>query len=305
MGVLRMNKKELEGMMSMQEWKSKRREFINSFQTQVCQWEINRADRLETEEQFEHFTGHLDIVELHIPYTIWGYVFDMMEETRLLYPKEEKILVLAGDSLNLDMMSVFYQRSTDRSKPSDEWRDLIKFLRIAEKIYDHIIFMETNHDNRIWKMLMKTIVAKEIYDEVMKWMLSYRDAFNNEKFTKILTIRGAIFQIGDVLITHFENQSSVPGHISRDVIKFLLPRIEKDWNVVFQAHTHCQSKIPNDRKICIETGALCGVLDYWRRGKMKGKGKLTSVGYAVCDMIDGVADPNRSNFVFKGWEDWL
>lgn len=297
-----MNKEELF-------YKERRQAFIDSMEQQYCRWEVLRNDRLELEEQFEHFTGHIDIVELHIPYTQYGYLFDLMGQTLLIDTynpiKKNKMIVFAGDSLNLDMFSAFYQRSTDRSKPSVEWRDLLKVLRRAERIYDHIVFMTTNHDNRIWKLLMRNIVAKEVYDEVMQWMTSYEDAFNHERFTKIITVHGALFHIGDLIISHFENNSIVPGVICRDVIKYLTPREQKDWNIVIQAHTHAQSKILNDRKICIECGALCRTLDYWRRGKMKGKGKLTSLGYATCEMENGIADSNKTNPIFCEWEDYL
>jgi len=307
-----MNKKEFEKTF----YKERRQAFIDSMEQQYSQWEILRVDRLEQEKQFEKFTGHIDIIEMHIPYTKYGYLFDLMGRTLLMDTynpiKKKKMLICAGDSMNLDMFSAFYQRSTDRSKPSVEWRDLIKVLRRAEQIYDYIVFMVNNHDNRVWKMLMRNIIAKEVFDEIMHWMTSYHDAFNHEKFTKIITVpcsrfseQGVIFQIGDLIISHFENNSIVPGVVPRDVIKYLVPRIEKDWNIVIQAHTHAQSKIANDRKICIECGALCGTLDYWRKGSMKGKGKLTSLGYAVCDMENGVADPNKTDFVFCEWEGYL
>lgn len=269
----------------------------------LSRWEITRTRRLDLERQFLYFTGHLDIVELHIPYTRYKYVDELIGESQ--QRKGKKVLVCAGDSLNLDMFSRFYRTSSDDSKPSVEWKTLVEVLREAESIYDKIIFMVTNHDNRIFKLIRNEILGKERAEEVLEWMLDYAQAFEREHFKKIITVAGAIFQIGDVIITHFENNSIVPGVVPRDVIKYLIPRIEKQWNIVFQAHTHSQSKISNDRKIGIETGALCRVLDYWRSGKMQGKGKLSSLGYAVCDLKNGVADKNSADFVFKEWEDFL
>lgn len=277
--------------------------YIKELQSSMCRWEEMRAQRLSLEEHFKDFNGHIDIIEMHVPYTKFKYVYQLMKEASTR--KGKKMLVCAGDSMNLDMFSPFYQKSGDRSKPSDEWKTLLTVLRGAECIYDKIIFMETNHDNRIFKVIRNNILGRDRAEEAMKWMKTYQDAFEKEKFKKIITVKGAIFQIGDVLITHFENNSVVPGHIPRDVIKYLVPRMQKHWNIVFQAHTHSHSKIPNDRKIAIETGALCKTLDYWRRGKMQGKGKLTSLGYAVCEMRKGIADPNDSNFIFYEWEDWL
>jgi len=184
----------------------------------ICRWEIIRANRLLLEEQFKNFTGHLDIVELHIPYTKYHYVWDLMKETK--NRKGKKILVCAGDSLNLDMFSRFYQQSYDLSKPSEEWRGLIAVLKEAEAIYDKIIFMVTNHDNRIYKIIRREILGKDRADEVLDWMKSYSEAFANEGFKKVITVRGSLMQIGDILITHFENNSIVPGVVCRDVIKY-------------------------------------------------------------------------------------
>lgn len=270
---------------------------------ELCRWEVLRAQRLKLEKEFLKYTGHIDIVELHIPYTKYHYALEMMRDTRKRRGK--KLLIYAGDSMNLDMFSAFYKRSADRSKPSVEWELLIEVLRKSEEIYDRIIFMQTNHDNRIFKIVMNTFSSKEMSDEVINQMKTYKDVFNEHGLKKMVTVRGAIFQVGDIIISHFENNSIVPGVVPRDVIKYLVPRIEKEWNVVYQAHTHAQSKIVNDRKIAIETGALCPPLDYWRSGRMKGKGKMTSLGYAVCDMKNGIADPNNSNFIFCEYEGWL
>ena len=82
----------------------------------------------------------------------------------------------------------------------------------------------------------------------------------------------------------------------------LFPRLSKKWNICYQAHTHSQSKISIDGKTVIETGALIDTLDYWRSGKMSGTGKMSSYGYAVCEMINGKSDINKCNYIICGWE---
>ena len=74
-------------------------------------WEMKREHRRTLESELDGFTGLVHIVELHIPYTHWTDVEEMMEKAKNY--KGKKILVSAGDSINLDMFSFFYNTSTD------------------------------------------------------------------------------------------------------------------------------------------------------------------------------------------------
>ena len=95
------------------------------------------------------------------------------------------------------------------------------------------------------------------------------------------------------------------GTTSRSVGQYLIPRIERPFNLVVQAHTHAQSWIPVERKFIIESGCLAATMDYWRRGKLLGKGKLTTIGYASGYMRKGKAIINECRPIFKAWEDYI
>ena len=97
-------------------------------------WERKRKERLSLEKPFLHFTGHIDMIELHLPFAKYKYAFEMMERTKE-YPGK-KILVLAGDNINLDMFSYFYKASAETESPFKELENLIRFLKTAEKIYN-------------------------------------------------------------------------------------------------------------------------------------------------------------------------
>ena len=125
------------------------------------------------------------------------------------------------------------------------------------------------------------------------------------KIQKMDVVNNYLVQIGNILVTHLENNSVVAGKVDRDLVQYLTPRISKPWEVVFQAHTHSQSRIPIDRKLCIETGTLCDSLDYWVKGKMFGKGKHSTMGYGVCDMVKGKADMNTCNFIITEWQGYI
>ena len=291
---------ELEKNLSYEEIKRNWRKY---FYQAHSEWEIKRVKRLLIEELFEHYTGKIDMLEMHVPFTKYEYAFQMMDKTAEY--KGKKMLIEMGDNINLDMLSYFYHADSSTETPMQELNNFIRFLRTAEKVYDYILVMITNHDNRIYKFIDKMIKGKDQARALIEFVTSYSDIFEKVKLNKTVVVNDYILQIGSAIMTHFEDNSIVPATVARNIVKYLYPRIEKEWDTVFQAHTHCQLKLPVDRKLVIETGACCGMFDYWRNGKMNGKGKAGSVGYATCEMKNGVAIPNLSNFVFCEWEAWL
>lgn len=264
-------------------------------------WEQAKVERERTEREFNKYSGLLDVFELHIPYTHYEYLTDAFEKASKYKGKRTCVF---SDVLNMDMFSVFYARSSQKSLPTDELKAFINLLHIANEIYDHIIFLQSNHDKRLNKILRYGNLQKDQADEVQKFLYTYDDIFANEKLP-VICVDHYLVQIGDVIVAHLENNSSVPGSLDRWVVQYLTPRIKKEWNVCYQQHSHCQSRIAIDRKLVIETGALCETMDYWRDGKMKGKGKMSTVGYGQSVLKDGKADVNSSNFVICGWEGWL
>lgn len=272
----------------------------------VLQWKVRRTKRLVAEQQFQHFTGHVDMIELHVPYTQYQYFAEMVQ--RAENSKGKNLLVLAGDNMNLDLFSRYFHRSDERvvdASPYNELDTLIKLLRYAHDVYDRILYQETNHDKRMYKLIYHTMQEKAQAEEMCKFIKPIQDFFEENRLHKIVIAPDQLFQIGDVLITHFENNSKVPGSVPRQLVKYLLPRIQKTWQVVFQFHTHYQSKLPIMGKWCIEGGALCYSQDYWQQPKVKSEEKVPSIGYAQCDMVDGIVDVNSANFVWCAWDRWI
>lgn len=269
----------------------------------VPTWLTRKAGREELERQFSLFTGGMDICELHIPYTKWEYVEQMMADRQKT--KGNKLLFLDGDSVNFDMFSMFYPKSKDKIQPKFEREQFIEFLKIASSVYDRIIFLKTNHEARLYKILFKIADNKEQAEAYTDFVESLEETIKKNKINNLVSVDSPFFQIGDVIISHFENNSAVPGSIARQTIQYLIPRIRKAWNVVYQAHTHTQSMLPIDGKLFIETGAMIGSMDYWINGRMNGKGKFSTIGYAVGDMVKGQADLNTCKFVMKSWQEYI
>lgn len=266
----------------------------------VTNWSMRRASRVREEKLFEKFTGLIQTIEMHVPYTEWVYVFDMIKKAKAY--KGKKILVSGGDSLNLDMLSFFYHKGGSKTTPMEELAILIRFFKEAQKVYDHIIFLESNHETRLKKFIISAVPDRQQATEVIKLVKSLREIFDENKLDKIIYPNDFFFQIGDAIFSHFECNSGVPGSVARQIIQYLTPRIKKEWKVCYQHHTHTQLKMPIDGKTVVETGACIDTLDYWRSGKLSGKGKMSSIGYAEGIMKKGVIDVNSANFVLCGWE---
>jgi hypothetical protein len=270
---------------------------------EINNWEIRRASRLKTEKQFEKFTGLVHGVELHIPYTCWEYAYDMCKEAKNYDGK--KILLSGGDSVNLDAVSFFYKRGGAKRTVVEELTDLIKFLKYAQTIYDKIIFLESNHEQRLKKFIYRALDDRGQAKEVESMMKTLKQMFDDEGLDKVVFTSDFFFQVGDIVFNHFENNSTVPGTIMRNVIQYLYPRIKKEWNMVVSFHTHAQGLLPIDRKIAIENGCIAQTMDYWRSGKMLGKGKAISIGYGHYELNKGKAEINKCRPIICDWEGWM
>ena len=278
-------------------------EVLSDLSQMGLEWKKRRAARLRLETELSSFTGIIDAIELHIPYTEWQGVENMINQTKK--EKGNKILVLGGDSVNLDMFSFFYKTSPHKSSPKEEIQCLLEFIKRAGPIYKKIIFLTSNHEQRLEKILFKMIEDKDVSNEYLKFVHTYKDFFKDHKLDNVICVNDMLFQIGDIMFCHFENNSGVPGSVARQVVQYLMPRIEKVWNVAVQFHTHTQAKMPIDRKLIIEAGAMVDSLDYWVKGKVSGRGKLSTIGYARCKMEKGNAILNDCDIKIHKWQGYI
>jgi len=269
----------------------------------VPKWEHNRKDRLELESKFSNYTGNLDIVEFHIPYTRYEFVSKMLNEASSKQGK--KILVSGGDSVNFDVFSFFWKTSHDPSCAMAELEKLINVLRECERVYDQIVFISTNHERRLYKVLEKAIAGKDQVEAIKPFIKTFNDFFKESKLKKVVFADSNFIQLGDSIISHMENNSAISGSTRRWLIQYFAPRVYTPFNVIYGLHTHCQGQDTIERVKVIETGCIAETMDYWRSGKMNGRGKMSSIGYASGYMKNGLSDLNRCNPVFCGWEGYI
>jgi len=268
---------------------------------ELSNWEVNRTERLVLEDRFNAFTGHIDIFELHVPYTRYDLLEKAFKETSKL--KGKKMCVFNGDVANLDSFSRYHLTSRDTSKPWDEINSFIKVLKVAEKIYDHIIFVKANHDNRLLKVLTYMSQDKEQIHEIEKFIKTYKELFEESGVFNIVISPQYIFQVGKAIFTHIEKNHRNPYTTAFQIWEDLVPRMAKAWDIVYQSHTHKQHQFEIGGKRIVMTGCLTGKMDYPYNGKMKYK--FSTIGYGVCDMTKGEIDWDKSTYKRKDTEGYI
>jgi len=267
---------------------------------ELSQWEVNRTERIVLEKDFNDFTGHIDVFELHIPYTRYDLLEKAFDETSKL--KCKKMVVFNGDSCNLDTFSMFHKTSTDRSKPMDEIQKYIHILKLAQKVYNHVIFVKANHDERILKVLTYLSSDKEQIQEISEFVKTYQELFEERKLNIVISPQ-YLFQVGKAIFTHIEKNHKSPYTTAHQIWEDLIARVSKSWDLVMQSHTHRQGQLEINGKRIVFTGGLIGKMDYPYKGKMKYP--FSTIGYGVCDMHKGEIDWDKSTYKRKDTEGYI
>lgn len=110
---------------------------------------------------------------------------------------------------------------------------------------------------------------------------------------------GWLTQVGDLIVTHAEKYSSVPGSALRKIEEGLADFEHvyglDSWRVVVQAHTHAFSMIPwHSGKLLVEGGACCLTHGYQLTARMGGRPQR--IGYTTLTQSDGKTDLNSVKF---------
>lgn len=107
--------------------------------------------------------------------------------------------------------------------------------------------------------------------------------------------------LGDVIFSHAQRSSRVPGTSLRGVHEWLtdfehilgLPR----FRAVCQFHTHTQTYFPyKSDSVLIECGAMCEVPEYSTSDRVAGRPQRT--GYTTFDLVDGCIDMDSIRLVW-------
>jgi hypothetical protein len=112
---------------------------------------------------------------------------------------------------------------------------------------------------------------------------------------------GWLYQHGDVICTHAEKYSRVPGAALRGIDEWLTDFDGvlglNPWRVLVQAHTHAMAWIPwKSDRLVVECGAMCSLHGYQLQAKIAGRPQR--IGYLKLEQTKGVTDLNSVRLVW-------
>lgn len=171
--------------------------------------------------------------------------------------------------------------------------------------YPDVLVVEGNHDRPRFEKALRAMLPLEMV-HVIEYLtqgefssiraLAKRRGYQSIRFGPVKVGRHNVAwcaQEGDLLLSHAEAYSKVPGAAMRRVEEWM-SNLEDilgldPWRVVVQAHTHCLGWFPwKSSKLLVEQGCLCYVHPYQLDSKIYGTGQR--LGFVTLTQRDGVTD---------------
>lgn len=177
-------------------------------------------------------------------------------------------------------------------------------LEKLSETFPHVVCVSGNHDSPRFEKLLVDRLPLEAVD-IIRYLsggtLSTIDAMARQ-FPNVEVVSNKIdgrysaswyYQHGDLIVTHAEKFSRVPGAALRSVEDWLLDFEGalglKPWRVCSQAHTHQLGWFPfRADKLLIESGCMCHHHGYQFTAKIGGRPQR--LGWVSLEMRDGVTD---------------
>ncbi len=238
--------------------------------------------------------------DLHAPFhDPWSVAELIVREA-----KQTDTLIIGGDFTDSYAHSSFvkYERTTAQQ----EWAACDALLDQLSRAFREIVLISGNHDERLEKLLRRELTPETIFalEQIAEGPLDPLRAlsrrYKNVRIDGHKVGRfdmGWFTQFGDVIVSHAESFSKVPGTVVRNVEDWFTHKDEelglKPWRVLAQAHTHAMGWTPwkSDRSLW-ETGCLCEIHGYMLRAKIAGRNPQRRGYLTLQQSKDGVTDLN-------------
>lgn len=212
-------------------------------------------------------------------------------------------LILSGDVIDHYSISRFvpYERVTIEQEIAGA-DALLAHLSAA---FPDILIVEGNHDKPRFEKQIRSLLSPEMMHCVelltggnlsIIHMLAKR--YKNIRFAPQQAGHyklGWLTQVGDLVVSHAEKFSRVPGAALRQIDEGLTDFEQvyglKPWRVLVQAHTHQLGIFPfKADRLLVEGGAMCLTHGYQMTARMGGRPQR--IGYVSMDQRDGVTAIN-------------
>jgi predicted MPP superfamily phosphohydrolase len=216
-------------------------------------------------------------------------------------------LIISGDLMDFYSISRFlkYERVTIEQ----EIAGTDALLAQLSAAFPDILIVSGNHDSQRFEKQLRTLLAPEMMHVIelltggnlsVIHMLAKR--YPNVRFAPQQAGAHSLSwmtQVGDLLVTHAEKFSRVPGSALRQIDEGLTDFDHvynlKPWRVLLQAHTHAAGILPwKADRLLGETGCMCVTHGYQMTARMGGRPQRQ--GWVKLVQHDGHTDVNSVRF---------
>ncbi len=216
--------------------------------------------------------------------------------------KQTDLLIIGGDFTDSYSFSKFIK--TERVGAEQEWAACDALLSHLSEHFTEIVCIEGNHDMRLERHLRATLspdvmfAIEQLTGGELDPFKAIAKKYRNVSFAGHRVGRfnvGWFAQFGDLLVTHAEKFSIVPGSALRTIDAWFtnqdLALGLKPWRYIVQAHTHQLGWFPwKADRLLVESGCMCEIHGYMLHPRMGGLAQRR--GYVKLEQTNGVTDYN-------------
>jgi hypothetical protein len=233
--------------------------------------------------------------DFHAPFQHMAALADLCKQ-------EADTVIVAGDLQDHYSISRFLKYE---SVPiSQELASAQMILEQLSHRFPHIYCIEGNHDSARFEKLLADRLPHEAIDIIrflsktgsLSSMEALCSQFRNVELVKHKVGSHTVtwfMQKGDLIVSHAEKYSRVPGSALRGIEDWFSDferTLELDpWRVLVQAHTHAMAQFPfGADKVLVECGCMCLTHGYQLSARIAGRPQR--IGWASLSQRDGVTD---------------
>jgi predicted phosphodiesterase len=169
--------------------------------------------------------------------------------------------------------------------------------------YPDVLIVDGNHDRSRFEKQLRHLLSLEMMHVIdlltggnLSAIAVLAKRYANVRFAPIQVGRHKLSwcaQEGDLIVTHAEKYSRVPGAALRGIEEWFADQHEAigvhPWRVLIQAHTHQLGWFPwRSDRLLVEGGAMCEVHGYQLDARIAGRPQR--LGYVTLNQRDGVTD---------------
>ena len=216
-------------------------------------------------------------------------------------------LIVSGDLMDFYSISRFLKYEHVAIEQEIAATDAL--LSQLSAAFPDVLIVSGNHDSQRFEKQLRSFLSPEMMHVIelltggnlsVIHMLAKR--YPNVRFAPQQAgnhTLGWMTQVGDLLVTHAEKFSRVPGSTLRQIEEGLADFEHvynlKPWRVLLQAHTHAASLIPwHADKLLGETGCCCLTHGYQLTARMGGRPQRQ--GYVTLVQDSGITNINSVRF---------